>query len=80
MTHQEAQAMAQARQELLKVLETLHPGDQIGISYAASATGLDEETCETVLEALVRVGLFTRGRAGVFVRVPMFDALEHLRN
>jgi hypothetical protein len=65
-----------AGKELQYLLETLDPGDVIEIADASRATGVDEATCETVFDALVRVGLFTRTSDGVLVRRRMFDALE----
>jgi len=64
------------RADLLDVLEKLRPGDEIRLAQAARATGLDEGTCESVFEALVRVGLFTRADDGVFVRRRMLEGLD----
>jgi hypothetical protein len=68
-----------AREDLQQMLERLSPGDEINVGDAARTTGLDAHTCETVFEALVRVGLFTRRAGdGVFVRVPMLGVVDRL--
>jgi hypothetical protein len=66
------------RVRLQELLERLGPGDAIDVAAAALETGLDITTCQSVLEALVRVDLFTRTDDRVFVRRRMFDALERL--
>ncbi len=66
------------REHLRDLLERLHPGDEIHVDAASRQTGLDEQTCETVFEALVRVGLFKRTTAGAFLRCRMLDGLERL--
>jgi DNA-binding IclR family transcriptional regulator len=66
------------RERLQDLLETLSPGDELHVTAASKATGLDATTCESVLEALVRVDLFTRTRDHVFVRRRMFSALDRL--
>jgi len=64
-----------SRERLQDLLETLRPGDEIQAAAASQETGIDATMCESVLDALVRVGLFTRSPAGVFVRQRMFDVL-----
>ena len=66
------------RERFQDLLETLSPGDEIQVTAASKTTGLDAATCEIVLEALVRVDLFTRTRDRVFVRRRMFEALDRL--
>ena len=65
-----------SRERLRNLLDRLTPGDEIGAVAASKETGLDRSTCQSVLEALARVDLFTRTNEGVFVRRRMFDALE----
>jgi hypothetical protein len=67
------------RGRLQDLLERLRPGDELQVAAASRRTGVDATMCETVLEALVRVGLFTRSTNGVFVRCRMFEALERLQ-
>jgi hypothetical protein len=67
-----------SRERLRNLLDRLTPGDEIGAAAASKETGLDQTTCQSVLEALARVDLFTRTNDGVFVRRRMFDALERL--
>jgi hypothetical protein len=64
------------RERLRDLLQRLRPGDEIHVTAASEATGPDATTCEGVLEALVRVHLFTRTGDRVFARV--FEALERL--
>ena len=68
-----------SRERLQDLLETLRPGDEIQASAASEETGIDAMMCESVFDALVRVGLFIRTPAGVFVRRRMFDALGRLQ-
>ena len=42
------------------LLESLTPGDEIHLAAASRDTGLSPATCESVLDALTRVDLFTR--------------------
>jgi len=67
------------RERLTDLLDKLRPGDEIQAVAASRKTGMDEATCETVLGALARVGLFTRSTDGVFTRCRMFDALDRLQ-
>jgi hypothetical protein len=67
------------RERLQDLLERLNPGDKIEVAAASQATGLDEPTCETILEALARVDLFTRTTDQIFVRRRMFGALDRLQ-
>ena len=55
------------------LLESLTPGDEVHIAAAARQTGLPAATCETVLDALTRVDLFTRVGDHTFVRRRMID-------
>jgi predicted transcriptional regulator len=66
------------RERFQDLLETLSPGDEIQVTSVSKTTGLDAATCESVLEALVRVDLFTRTRERVFVRRRMLEALDRL--
>jgi DNA-binding IclR family transcriptional regulator len=66
------------RERFQDLLETLSPGDEIQVTAVSKTTGLDAATCESVLEALVRVDLFTRTRERVFVRRRMLEALDRL--
>jgi hypothetical protein len=63
-------------QDAWKGLETLLlelvPGDEVRIATLSRDTGLDEATCEMVLQALTRVELFTL-KGDVFVRRRIFD-------
>jgi DNA-binding IclR family transcriptional regulator len=65
---------------LQDLLEGLHPGDEVHIVAAARQTGLPAGTCETVLDALTRVDLFTRTGEHVFIRRRMFEEIERLHN
>lgn len=65
-----------SRERLRSLLDRLNPGDEIQVAAASKETGLDTITCQSVLEALARVDLFTRTPDGAFVRRRMFDALE----
>jgi len=58
---------------LQAMLETLTPGDEVHVSAAARQCGLSAATCETVLETLSRMQLFTRQGDHVFVRRRMFE-------
>jgi hypothetical protein len=53
---------------LQTLLESLSPGDEVHLAAAARDTGLPPATCETVLDALTRVNLFTRVGDHTFVR------------
>jgi hypothetical protein len=75
-----ATATRSPRVPLQDVLERLGPGDEIHVTAISHETGLDATTCQSVLEALVRVDLFTRMDDRVFVRRRMFDALDRLRD
>ena len=55
------------------LLESLTPGDEVHVAAAARQTGLPAATCETVLDALTRVDLFTRVGDHTFVRRRMID-------
>jgi DNA-binding IclR family transcriptional regulator len=61
---------------LQSLLESLTPGDQIHLAAASRQTGLPPATCETVLDALTRVDLFTRIGDHTFVRRRMIDLPE----
>jgi DNA-binding IclR family transcriptional regulator len=50
------------------LLESMTPGDEIHLAAASRDTGLPPATCETVLDALTRVDLFTRIGDHTFVR------------
>jgi hypothetical protein len=58
---------------LQSLLESLTPGDQVHLAAASRQTGLPPATCETVLDALTRVDLFTRIGDHTFVRRRMID-------
>jgi len=68
-----------SRERLRNLLDRLNPGDEIRAAAASKETGLDQITCQSVLEALARVDLFTRKNDGLFVRRRMFDALDGLQ-
>jgi hypothetical protein len=53
---------------LQSLLESMTPGDEIHLAAASRDTGLPPATCETVLDALTRVDLFTRIGDHTFVR------------
>jgi DNA-binding IclR family transcriptional regulator len=58
------------------LLESLTPGDEVHVATAARQTGLPAATCETVLEALTRVDLFTRVGDHTFLRRRMLEILD----
>jgi DNA-binding IclR family transcriptional regulator len=58
---------------LQAMLESLTPGDEIHISAAAKQCGLSSATCESVLDTLARMQLFTRQGDHVFIRRRMID-------
>jgi DNA-binding IclR family transcriptional regulator len=64
---------------LQAMLEKLTPGDEIHVTAAARQCGLSPATCETVLETLTRMNLFTRHGEYIFVRRRMLD-LSIVRN
>ena len=55
------------------LLESLIPGDEIHLAAASRQTGLPPTTCETVLDRLSRIDLFTRVGDHTFVRRRMDD-------
>jgi hypothetical protein len=57
-------------------LESLTPGDEVHLAVASRQTGLPASTCETVLDALARIDLFTRVGDHTFVRRRMSDLSE----
>jgi hypothetical protein len=61
-----------------ELLEGLQPGDELQVAAASRDTGLSRDMCEHVLEALVRVDIFTRVSHEVFLRRRIFEALERL--
>lgn len=61
---------------LQALLESLTPGDEVHLAAASRETGLLPATCETVLDALTRVDLFTRISDHTFVRRRMIDLPE----
>ena len=56
------------------LLESLIPGEEIHLAAASRQTGLSPTTCETVLDHLSRIDLFTRIGDHTFVRRRMDDA------
>ena len=58
---------------LQAMLESLTPGDEIHVTAAARICGLPAQTCETVLDTLTRMQLFTRQGDHVFVRRRMIE-------
>ena len=62
---------------LQTLLESLTPGDELHLAAASRQTGLPPATCETVLDALTRVDLFTRVGDHTFVRRRMLDLSNH---
>ena len=58
---------------LQTLLESLTPGDEVHLAAASRDTGLPAATCETVLDALTRVDLFTRIGDHTFVRRRMIQ-------
>jgi DNA-binding IclR family transcriptional regulator len=67
------QAPASSWERLQAMLESLTPGDEVHVSAAARQCGLPTATCETVLETLTRMNLFTRNGDHLFVRRRMLD-------
>jgi DNA-binding IclR family transcriptional regulator len=63
-----SEPMQSSWDRLQSLLESLTPGDEIRLAAAARDTGLSPSTCETVLDALTRVDLFTRVGDHTFVR------------
>jgi hypothetical protein len=53
---------------LQSLLESLIPGEEIHLAAASRQTGLSPTTCETVLDHLSRIDLFTRIGDHTFVR------------
>jgi hypothetical protein len=82
LAHQEIQEVAVttrsrlAWNRLQTLLEGLHPGDALQLNATAKQTGLDLSSCETVLEALARIDLFTRTENQTYVRRRMLEPLE----
>ena len=63
-----SEPMQSSWDRLQSLLVSLTPGDEIHLAAAARDTGLPSSTCETVLDALTRVDLFTRVGDHTFVR------------
>ena len=63
-----SEPMQSSWDRLQSLLESLTPGDEIHRAAAARDTGLSPSTCETVLDALTRVDLFTRVGDHTFIR------------
>ena len=61
---------------LQSLLEGLHPGDELHLGPTAKQTGLDLSSCETVLEALTKIDLFTRTGDQTYVRRRMLQPVE----
>jgi hypothetical protein len=59
---------------LQSLLESLVPGEEVHLAAASRQTGLSPTTCETVLDHLSRIALFTRVGDHTFVRTRMDDA------
>ena len=63
-----SEVMQSSWDRLQSLLESMTPGDEIHLAAASRDTGLPPATCETVLDALTRVDLFTRLGDHTFVR------------
>ena len=63
-----SEPMQSSWDRLQSLLVSLTPGDEIHLAAAARDSGLPSSTCETVLDALTRVDLFTRVGDHTFVR------------
>jgi len=61
---------------LQSLLEGLHPGDELQLGETAKQTGLDVTSCETVLEALAKIDLFTRAGNQTYIRRRMLDPVD----
>jgi hypothetical protein len=69
-----------AHERLQDVLERLKPGDSIQITNVSHDTGVDAPMCEAVLDALTKVGLFTRTTDQMYVRRRMLGTLDDLES
>ena len=63
-----SEPMQSSWDRLQSLLVSLTPGDEIHLAAAARDSGLPSSTCETVLDALTRVDLFTLVGDHTFVR------------
>ena len=70
-----SEPMQSSWDRLQSLLVSLTPGDEIHLAAAARDTGLPSSTCETVLDALTRVDLFTRVGDHTFVRRRMNESV-----
>ena len=69
-----SEPMQSSWDRLQSLLVSLTPGDEIHLAAAARDSGLPSSTCETVLDALTRVDLFTRVGDHTFVRRRMNES------
>jgi hypothetical protein len=69
-----AEGVQSSWDRLQSMLEAMTPGEEIHLAAASRQTGLPPATCETVLDALTRVDLFTRVGDHTFVRRRMNEA------
>ena len=61
--------------KLQEFLLAMAPGDQVSASRASQISGLDEQRCEVVLNALMHAGLMMRLQHEAYVRCRL--EIEH---
>ena len=61
--------------KLQEFLLAMAPGDQVSASRASQISGLDEQRCEVVLNALMHAGLMMRLQHDAYVRCRL--EIEH---
>jgi hypothetical protein len=66
-------------ERLQELLLAMTPGDEVSVVHARDISGLDEETCEAVLGALMRAGLMMRLRHDAYVRVRLEEVEPQTR-
>ena len=63
--------------KLQDYLLTMSPGDEVSTQRAAEISGLENEHCIAVLDALMRAGLMTRLRDDAYVRCRLDPTEQH---
>jgi predicted transcriptional regulator of viral defense system len=59
--------------KLQEFLLAMTPGDEVSVVHARDISGLDGETCDAVLSALMRAGLMMRLQHDAYVRVRLAE-------
>jgi len=59
--------------KLQEYLLAMEPGDEISVVRACDTSGLAADTCEAVLDALMRAGLMMRLQHDAYVRVRLAE-------